>query len=175
MNVFRANPYTNTLNYQDDNANSNYNALQIDVRHAFKHGLVMAGNYAWSHTLGTVNQLQRPDRHYHLGNVAFNGHLSYGPTQFDHRQVVNINGSYDLPIGKGRWINLNSRALNAAIGGWTVGTVNTLSSGARSAFTGGRAAFNTTADGGVLFGNGVNGNINSLVNATSGVQSGWVR
>ncbi len=43
MNVFRANPYTNTLNYQDDNANSNYNALQIDVRHAVRQGLVMAG------------------------------------------------------------------------------------------------------------------------------------
>ncbi len=100
-----------------------------------------------------------------------NGHLSYGPTPFDHRQVVNIYGSYDLPIGKGRLVNLNNRALNAAIGGWTVGTVNTISSGAPIALTGGRLTFNafgttpTGADGGVIFGNGVN--INSLVNATS--------
>ncbi len=164
MNVFRANPYTNTLNYQDDNANSNYNALQVDFRHAFSHGLVMAGNYAWSHTLGTVNNFNDQTATTTWATLR-NGHLSYGPTPFDHRQVVNIYGSYDLPIGKGRLLNLNNRALNAAIGGWTVGTVNTISSGAPIALTGGRATFNTTADGGVIFGNGAN--INSLVNATS--------
>ena len=164
MNVFRANPYTNTLDYQDDNANSNYNALQIDVRHAFRHGLVMAANYAWSHTLGTVNNFNDQTATTTWATLR-NGHLSYGPTPFDHRQVVNIYGSYDLPIGKGRLVNLNNRALNAAIGGWTVGTVNTISSGAPIALTGGRATFNTTADGGVIFGNGAN--ISSLLNATS--------
>jgi len=164
MNFFRANPYANTVNYQDDNANSNYNALQVEVRHAFSHGFVMSGNYSWSHTLGTVNNLSDQ-----TGTTTWytlrNGHLNYGPTPFDHRQVVNIYGSYDLPIGKGRLVNLNSRALNAALGNWTIGTVNTISSGSPIALTGGHATFNTTADGGVIFGNGAN--IQSLLNATS--------
>ena len=168
MNVFRANPFTNSVNYQDDNANSNYNALQIDFRHSFSHGLVMTANYAWSHTLGTVNNLSDQ-----TGTTTWqtlrNGQLNYGPTPFDHRQVINIYGSYDLPIGRGRWINLNSRALNAALGNWTIGTVNTISSGSMNTLetvtTGGHATFNTTADGGVLFGNGTN--IQSLLQATS--------
>ncbi len=164
MNFFRANPYTNTLDYQDDNANSNYNALQIDVRHAFSHGLVMAGNYVWSHTLGTVNNLSDQTATTTWATLR-NGHLSYGPTPFDHRQVVNIYGSYDLPIGRGRLVNLDRRWLNAAIGGWTVGTVNTIASGAPATLTGGRATFNTTADGGVIFGNGLN--MTSLLHATA--------
>jgi hypothetical protein len=170
MNVFRANSFANTVNYQNDDANSNYNALQVEVRHAFSHGLVMAGNYVWSHVLGTVNNLNGQ-----TGNTSWqtlrNGHLSYGPTPFDHRQVVNVYGSYDLPIGKGRLVNLNSRALNAAIGGWTIGTVNTISSGSPNTLTGGRATFNTTADGGVIFGNGLS--IDSLLKATATQAGGF--
>ena len=170
MNVFRANPYTNTVNYQNDDANSNYNALQLTVRQSFSHGVVMQGNYTWSHTLGTVNNLADQ-----TGTTTWatmrNGHLSYGPTPFDHRQVLNIYGSYDLPIGRGRLLNLNGRALNAAFGGWTIGSINTISSGAPSNFTGGRATFNTTADGGVVFGNGQS--INSLLQATATQVSGF--
>jgi hypothetical protein len=172
MNFFRANPYANTVNYQDDNANSNYNAMQVEVRHAFSHGLLMAGNYAWSHTLGTVNNLNGQTANTTWATLR-NGRLSYGPTPFDHRQVVNIYGSYDLPIGKGRLVNLNNRALNAAIGGWTIGTVNTISSGSPIALTGGRATFNTTADGGVIFGNGAT--TNSLLSATSTQAGGFDR
>jgi hypothetical protein len=170
MNFFRANPFANTVNYQDDNANSNYNALQVSVRHNFSHGLAMDGNYVFSHTLGTVNNLNDQ-----TGTTTWttlrNGNLSYGPTPFDHRQVLNIYGSYDLPIGKGRLLPLNGRALNAALGGWTLGTVNTISSGSPNTFTGGRLTFNaygttpTGADGGVIFGNGAT--MNSLLTATS--------
>ena len=176
MNFFRANPYTNSLNYQDDNANSNYNALQVTVRHAFSHGLVMDANYSWSHTLGTVNNLSGQTANTTWATLR-NGHLSYGPTPFDHRQVLNIYGSYDLPIGKGRLVNLNSRALNAALGNWTIGTLNTISSGAPIAFTGGRLTFNalgsttTGADGGVIFGNGTD--IRSLLDATSTQAGGF--
>jgi hypothetical protein len=164
MNFFRANPYANTVNYQNDDANSNYNALQVDVRHAFSHGLMMAGNYVWSHTLGTVNNLNGQTANTTWATLR-NGHLSYGPTPFDHRHVVNIHGSYDLPIGRGRLLDLKSRALNAAIGGWTIGTVNTIASGSPTTLTGARATFNTTADGGVTFSNGIN--IDSLLKATS--------
>ena len=170
MNFFRANPFANTVNYQDDNANSNYNALQIDVRHAFSHGLVMAGNYAWSHTLGTVNNLNGQTANTTWATLR-NGRLSYGPTPFDRRHVVNIYGSYDLPIGRGRLLNLNGRWLNAALGGWTIGTVNTIASGTPATLTGGHATFNTTADGGVIFGNGVN--IDSLLSATATQAGGF--
>lgn len=164
MNFFRANPFTNTVDYQNDDANSNYNGLQITVRHSLSHGLVMSGNYTWSHTLSTENNLSDQ-----TGTTTWqtlrNGNLNYGPTPFDHRHVLNIYGSYDLPIGKGRLVNLNSRALNAAIGGWTIGTVNTISSGNLNTLTGGRATFNTTADGGVVLANNVN--IDSLLQATA--------
>lgn len=170
MNFFRPNPYTNAVDYQNDDANSNYNALQIDARHTLSHGLVLAGNYTWSHVLGTVNNLNGQTSNTTWATLR-NGHLSYGPTPFDHRHVVNIYGSYDLPIGRGRLVNLNNRALNAAIGGWTIGTVNTISSGSPVMFTGGRSTFNTTADGGVIFGNGTT--INSLLNATSSQVGGF--
>jgi hypothetical protein len=164
MNFFRANPYANNVNYQDGNANSNYNALQIELRRAFSHGLVIQGNYTWSHSLGTVNNASDQTAGTTWSTLR-NGGLSYGPLPTDRRHAVNIFGSYDLPIGQGRLINLNGRWLNAALGGWTIGTLNTIFGGGWNTLTGGRATFNTTADSGIVFGNGVS--IDSLVRATS--------
>ena len=171
MNVFRVNPYTNTLNYQDDNANSNYNALQVDVRHSFTHGLTMAGNYVWAHTLGTVQNSSDQTATTTWWTLR-NGRLNYGPTPFDHRQVINIYGQYDLPFGRGKWVNINNPVLNKIVGGWTVGTINTIAAGGPATFTGGRATFNTTADGGVIFGNGLTPQ--GLLQRTSTQTSGFL-
>ncbi len=171
MNIFRANPYTNTLDYQDDNANSNYNAMQVDVRHNFAHGLTMAGNYVWSHTLGTVQNSSDQTATTTWWTLR-NGRLNYGPTPFDHRQVINIYGQYDLPLGRGKLVNVNNPVLNKIVGGWTVGTINTISSGTPAMFLGGRATFNTTADGGVIFGNGLTPQ--ALLQRTSTQTSGFL-
>src|SRR5438128_9441417 len=52
INVFQANPYLSSLTYQDSNGDNNYNALQIDVKQQYSHGLLLGGNYVWSHALG---------------------------------------------------------------------------------------------------------------------------
>lgn len=59
----------------------------------------MAGNYVCSHTLGTLNNLNDQTATTTWSTLR-NGRLNYGPSPFDHRQVVNIYGSYDLPIGR---------------------------------------------------------------------------
>src|SRR5262249_9117659 len=138
---------------------------------AFSHGLVIQGNYTWSHSLGTVNNAMDQTAGTTWDTLR-NGNLSYGPLPTDRRHAVNIFGSYDLPIGQGRLVNLSGRWLNAALGGWTIGTVNTFYGGAWSTLTGGRLTFNafaansvTGADGGIVFGNGVS--MDSLIQATT--------
>jgi hypothetical protein len=154
INFFVANPFASGVDYENDDANTNYNGLQIHYRHAAIHGLTMDASYSWSHTLGTLQNAQGQS-----GNTTWytmrNGELNYGPTPFDQRNVFIAYGLYQLPFGRGKFFNVNNPVLNKILGDWTLGSTNTIASGNPVTFSGGRSTFNTTATDGVVFGNGL--------------------
>jgi hypothetical protein len=47
----RANPAFNNVSFQDVGANSKYNALEINYEHRVSHGLLVSGQYIFSHTI----------------------------------------------------------------------------------------------------------------------------
>jgi hypothetical protein len=172
QNFWRPNPYANNVYYQDDNGNNNYNGLQIELRKAFSHGLTLDTHYTWSHTLGTVANSSDQTATYTWWTLR-NGHLNYGPTPFDHRHTYVAYWTYDLPVGHGKWLNLNNRILNGVLGDWTVGNTDQIISGAPILLTGGRATFNNLgADGGVVFGNGLT--LDQLLQRTSTMTPGYI-
>jgi hypothetical protein len=154
INYFQANPYAQGIgaSYTVAEGSSNYNALQVDFRQRSWHGLQFDANYSWSHTLGIATQNNW------LGQGAVfslrDMRLSYGPTLFDLRNVVHINGTYDLPFGKGKPFANDSNVLDRIVGGWTVGTIFTFQTGAPMLLLGGNDTFNDYGDGGVVL-NGV--------------------
>jgi hypothetical protein len=154
INYFQANPYGQGIgaSYTVAEGYSNYNALQVDFRQRAWHGLQFDANYSWSHTLGvaTQNNWQGQGAVFTLRDMR----LAYGPTLFDLRNVVHINGTYDLPFGKGKQFATNSAALDRVIGGWTLGTIFTFQSGAPLLLLGGNDTFNDYGDGGIVL-NGV--------------------
>ncbi len=154
INYFQANPYSQNIgsSYTVAEGYSNYNALQVDFRQRAWHGLQFDANYTWSHTLGvaTQNNWQGQGAVFSLRNMR----LSYGPTLYDLRHVVHINGTYDLPFGKGKQFANSSNVLDRVVGGWTVGTIFTFQTGAPFLLLGGTNTFNDYGDGGVTL-NGV--------------------
>jgi Carboxypeptidase regulatory-like domain len=151
INYFQANPYAQSLNgppsYTVAEGSSNYNALQVDFRQRGWHGLQFDANYTWSHTLGIATQNNW------LGQGAVfslrDMRLTYGPTLFDLRHVVHINGTYDLPFGRGKQFANRSGALDRVVGGWTVGTIFSFQTGAPFLLFGGTSTFNDYGDGGL--------------------------
>jgi hypothetical protein len=164
MNFFRPNPYANSIMYQNDDGNSNYNGLQIELRKALKHGLMVDAHYTLSHTLAVMNNLSDQTASYTYRTLR-NGHLDYGPTSFDHRHTAVIYFQYDLPFGKGKWVNIDNKVLGGILGGWTLGDQTSIISGSPNILGCGRYTFNSTADGGCLFGNGMT--ISQLLNRTA--------
>jgi len=156
MNFFQANPYAISLggapSYTIAEGYSNYNALQVDFRQRAWHGLQFDANYTWSHTLGIASQNSW------LGQGAVfslrDMRLSYGPTLYDLRDVVHVNGTYDLPFGKGKEFANRGGVVDRVAGGWTVGTIFTFQTGAPFLLFGGTDTFNDYGDGGVAL-NGV--------------------
>jgi len=154
INYFQANPYVQNIgsSYTVAEGYSNYNALQVDFRERAWHGLQFDANYTWSHTLGvaTQNNWQGQGAVFTLRDM----HLSYGPTLFDLRHVIHINGTYDLPFGRGKMFANRGGVVDRVVGGWTVGTIFTFQTGAPFLLFGGTNTFNDYGDGGVVL-NGV--------------------
>jgi len=103
----------------DSNGYSNYNSLQVTVRHQFSHGLTMQAAYTWDKDLSDI----------FFGNSAnINNSLcmmcQYGRVSFDRPQRLAVNYSYDLPLGKG-----SEGITKKLIGGWNVSGVTVAQSG----------------------------------------------
>jgi len=153
INLFQANPYLTTLNYQDSNGDNNYNALQIDLKQQYSQGLMLGANYVWSHAMGSI--LNETDQA--AGYTWFtlrNARLNYGPSPFDRRHVFNAYWTYDLPFGKGRRFLSNNAILDRLVGGWTLGGRETIASGDPLLLNGGRNTVNNLTQAGVVFGGG---------------------
>jgi hypothetical protein len=153
INLFQANPYLSTLTYQDSNGDNNYNALQIDVKQQYSHGLLLGANYVWSHALGNI--LNETDQAAgYTWYTLRNNRLNYGPSPFDRRHVFNAYWTYDLPFGKGQRFLNNNAVLDRVVGGWTIGGRETIASGHPLLLNGGRNTVNNLAQSGVVFGGG---------------------
>lgn len=136
VNFFLLNPYVSgRLNFVDDTGWDNYNGLQVQFRQRFSHGITWTTNYTWSKSLTNLaqdNQNQSLD-FTTLRNVGLDRRVS----QFDVRHVIQAFGTFDLPFGRGRWLSVDNRYVNAAIGGWTLGSIFVFNTGQPIQLTGG--------------------------------------
>lgn len=154
INFFQANPYAagSSTGYMIAAGSSNYNALQIDLRQGSWKGLQFDANYTWSHSLGisSPNEWTGALTVFSLRDLS----KGYGPSLFDVSQVTHVNGTYDLPMGRGKAFLSNSAIANRLVGGITIGTIITFQTGAPFLLAGGNATYNDYGDGGVRL-NGV--------------------
>jgi len=111
---------------------SNYNGLVVDVRRSLARGLQIRGNYTFSKNLdngSAWNTSVSANTPAFVSYPADPG-IDYGPAATDIRHLVAINGTYDLPIGRGHILGSNFVGFaNQAVSGWTVSSIATLQSG----------------------------------------------
>ncbi len=125
------------LQASDFNGYSNYNSLQVTVRHQFAHGLTFQAAYTWDKDLSTI---------FYSNTANINNALcmscQYGRVSFDRPQRFVLNYSYDLPFGKGM-----SGFAGKAINGWNVSGITIAQSGDPLTFisTGAGTAFGTSS------------------------------
>jgi Carboxypeptidase regulatory-like domain/TonB-dependent Receptor Plug Domain len=111
---------------------SSYNALQVDVRRRFNHGLSLRGVYTWSKALDdgdSVNQTTAANAPGLVSN-PYDLAADKGLATFDVRNIGVINALYELPFGRGKsWANRWDGVANGVVSGWSVASVVTLQDG----------------------------------------------
>jgi hypothetical protein len=91
----------------------NFSQIQIELNKRLSKGLLIQANYSFTRSLDNVplvGGVQNPH----------NQNADYGNTDQTPRHVLALNYMYDLPVGRGKKMNITSRALDAAIGGWSI-------------------------------------------------------
>jgi len=102
-----------------NNGSSYFNSLNMRVQKRASHGVTLTFNYIYSKLIERVTWLNASDP---LPEKRI--------SSIDHPHRFVLAANYDLPVGKGRLLNLNSRALDAVAGGWSLNAVYTFQVGA---------------------------------------------
>jgi hypothetical protein len=100
-------------------ADSLYNALQVDFRKRMSHGLDLRGAYTWARSMDdgdTLNASGAANTE-GLAEDAHNLQLDWGRSNFDVRNAATINAVYSLPYGRNGG-SCGTRCL--FLGGWNV-------------------------------------------------------
>jgi hypothetical protein len=102
-------------------ATSVYNAFQAVAERRFSSGLMFNFNYTWSHMTDSQDSSGwGTQQGTSVFQNAYDPRSNWGAANFDVRNMFKAYGAYDLPFGRGRKYLSNSRALDEAIGGWTM-------------------------------------------------------
>jgi hypothetical protein len=109
------------------NTDSNYHALNVNLDKRFTRGFQFQVAYTWAKSLDDDSQTIAGDS---FGNgvnspIWFLPKLFYGPSDFDVRHTISINGLYTIPTPK----SFGGFA-KAALGGWELGSILSINSGA---------------------------------------------
>jgi hypothetical protein len=102
------------LNYNGNDANDNYNALQVKAEKRVSSGLQFIAHYTYSKAYAYDGSYYSVVKKY-----------AYGPNPNNRDHVFVINTVYELPVGKGKkFMGSANRAADLILGGWQI--TNTL-------------------------------------------------
>lgn len=111
--------------------NSTYHSAQAGITRRLQGGLAFAASYTFSKTLDGVSSLHIAgpapilvSGEMDLAQNPFNLGAEHGPSLFDARHRVVMNGTYEVPTLRGA-----NRMVQALLRGWQLNGISTLSSG----------------------------------------------
>jgi hypothetical protein len=111
--------WTQGLDFLGNNADTNYNSLQVTAEKRFSGGLQFQSSYTFQHA-----------NNYEPTYFNIDRKVNYGPSNDYRNHVFILTELYDLPFGRGRKFGGNmSRAADFVVGGWRLISSWNVSSG----------------------------------------------
>lgn len=130
-----------------DGGTGDYNAGSIKVTRRFSQGLSLIGSYTFAKSVDDTSgvRVQGYDTLFPQNSNCIA--CERGLSSFDvrHRLVTSV--LYDIPIGRGRGLNVQNMFANAVVGGWQIGGIWTVQSGLPQVITDGGVDRSGTGNG----------------------------
>jgi hypothetical protein len=130
-NVSQRLPFPNygVIQFVDDGFNAVYNSGSVRLTRRFSQGLSLTSSYTFSKSIDNSSgiRIQGFDTLFPQDSRCLRCERAL--SSFDTRNRFVLGGTYDLPVGKGKLLNINSSAANILAGGWQASTSMTIQSG----------------------------------------------
>lgn len=113
--------------------NSSYHALNLRIEKRYSQGLNLLANYTWSKFIDDVEAVNE------LGGAGYQSYYAHhldkalAGNDIPHRFVAS--SVYEIPVGRGKALNVSNGLLDAIVGGWSLGGIVELRTGAPYAVT----------------------------------------
>lgn len=101
------------INTTQSGGDINFNQMQLEVNRRFASGFLFQAQYQFTRSLDNVPLTGAPQN---PNNQA----AEYGNTDSIPRQILSLNYLYDIPVGRGRKLDISNRLLDGVIGGWSI-------------------------------------------------------
>jgi hypothetical protein len=139
-------PTWGTIQYVADGFNSNYNAGSLKVTRRFSQGVSLITSYTWSKSLDNSSGIRNQNNDQLFPQDSSCLRCEYARSAFDVRNRFVIGAVIDLPIGRGKLLDIHNPVGNAIAGGWQLSVNSTLQSGTPEDIRG-APFFNTSGTG----------------------------
>jgi carboxypeptidase family protein len=139
-----ANPQFAAANLVGNFANSTYHSFQLSANRRFSNGWTLNSNYTWSRTLGEEEGSSQD-----LLNSYRNGRdrkIDKRLLGFHRTHIFRNSGSWELPFGNGHKFLSGNGVLPRLLGGWQIGGIFNLFSGAPIGLSAQVSSFNQFVD-----------------------------
>jgi len=113
----------------EDMGNAAYNSLAVKVSKRFSQGLSLITAYTHAISIDDTSAIRIQGYDTLFPQNSYCIRCERGLSSFDTRNRLVVSPLYELPVGKGKPLNINNSVANAIAGGWQVGGIFTLQSG----------------------------------------------
>ena len=113
----------------EDMGNGEYNSLALRVSKRFTAGMSLTAAYTYGVSIDDTSAIRIQGYDTLFPQNSYCIRCERGPSSFDTRHRLVVSPLYELPIGKGKRLNINNSVANGIVGGWQVGGIFTLQSG----------------------------------------------
>jgi hypothetical protein len=124
-------PYPNFGRIQlvDNSANAEYNSASIKLTKRFSSGFSVLSSYTFAKSLDDSSGIRVQGQDTLFPQNSYCRRCEWGLSAFDTRHRFVTSALWDLPIGKGRRVDVENPILNSVAGGWQAGAIWTVQSG----------------------------------------------
>jgi hypothetical protein len=124
-------PYPNfgLLVLVENGGNGNYNSMGSKLTKRFSNGVTALVSYTWSKSIDETSGIRTSDSDTLFWQNGYCQRCERGLSAFDNRHRLVVSGLYDLPLGKGRKLDIRNRFVDGVVGGWQLGSIVTWRSG----------------------------------------------
>jgi hypothetical protein len=116
-----------------------YNSLYLSVDQRFGHGFSVLANYTWSKTMDNVPDTNTGANSGGFGSAPpqnpYDPKAEWSVSSFDQPRRLKVGYTYELPTGRGKWLDAHNGFLNQIIGNISTAGIATYTDGLPSAIT----------------------------------------